>query len=294
MITITQARPSLARKLTILSGDLKLPNAVFGLPLAYIGMLLAGEGSFSWNDLLWITLAVAGARTFGFVSNQLADRDLDALHPAKWDRALPSGLITVPEMAGVGVIAGGSLSRIGLLAEQFGPPAFPASAGLPGLLCLHQTLHLGHATLYGRHHWHRNRGCLGRGDGEHQLGASLPLGGGLLLGRWLRPDDRHTRLRVRRPTRPPLHGPQVGRGFRPLDIAGVLRSSGNTLFGHGLSLRAGSPFLSSVDGRHSDFGGSSTGFFNPKDFERGHRLLFRLSGPFSLLLLAGVLLGLYV
>jgi 4-hydroxybenzoate polyprenyltransferase len=90
---------TLPEKLAVLYEDMRMANAAFSLPMAYVGMLLASRGWPSWTDLAWVTLAVLGGRNFGHGVNQIADRDIDAAHPAKRNRALPSGKISLAEMA---------------------------------------------------------------------------------------------------------------------------------------------------------------------------------------------------
>jgi 4-hydroxybenzoate polyprenyltransferase len=41
----------------------KIEHTVFALPFAYVGAFLAVGGSPSAHDLVWITLAMAGARS---------------------------------------------------------------------------------------------------------------------------------------------------------------------------------------------------------------------------------------
>ena len=292
-MTIAQARPSPVRKLTILFGDLKLLNTVFGLPLAYIGMLLAGEGSFSWYDLLWITSALAGARTFGFVSNQLADRDLDALHPAKWNRALPAGLITVPEMAGVGVMAGA---------------LFIVSAYmLNSLVLLLSPLVLVYLVFYAytKRFTSATQLFMGATTGTAIAGGWVAVTGSIsweptyLLAAafcWVVGFD----LMIATPdyefdVQHGLHSMVRKWGMGPaLWISRGFYAAAAMLFlGMGILFDLGALFYPLWMAAVATLVVQQW-LFNPKDFERGHKILFRLSGPFSLLLLAGVLLGLYV
>ena len=42
---------------------IKFEHTVFALPFAYIAMVLAADGWPGWRIALWVTLAMAGART---------------------------------------------------------------------------------------------------------------------------------------------------------------------------------------------------------------------------------------
>lgn len=70
---------------------IKFEHTIFALPFAYLGMLLAAEGWPAWRQVLWITIAMAAARTLAMGANRLADRVLDAQNPRTAGRPLPSG-----------------------------------------------------------------------------------------------------------------------------------------------------------------------------------------------------------
>jgi 4-hydroxybenzoate polyprenyltransferase len=72
----------------------KIEHTVFALPFAYIGALLALHAIPSGHDLLWITLAMVGARSAAMALNRLIDVELDARNPRTANRELPSGLVT--------------------------------------------------------------------------------------------------------------------------------------------------------------------------------------------------------
>ena len=71
----------------------RLEQTVFALPFAFTGLLLASEGWPSFADLLWVSVAMVGARTTGMSANRLFDQDLDAANPRTADRLLPSGRV---------------------------------------------------------------------------------------------------------------------------------------------------------------------------------------------------------
>ena len=88
---------------------IKFEHTVFALPFAYVAMVLAADGWPGWRTLLWVTLAMAGARTLAMAVNRLADRFIDAANPRTARRHLPAGLLTPAQVAGAAVAAGALL-----------------------------------------------------------------------------------------------------------------------------------------------------------------------------------------
>ena len=86
-------------KLSAQLENIRIEQSLFTLPFAYLGMVLAAGGLPTWHQFLWITLAMAGARTYGMTMNRLVDIDLDRRHPRARARPLPTGRLTVREVA---------------------------------------------------------------------------------------------------------------------------------------------------------------------------------------------------
>ena len=86
------------RKLTIFLEMIKFEHTVFALPFAYVGALLTEKRVPAIDDLLWITLAMVGARTAAMSLNRIIDRQIDARNPRTAGRALPKGLLGVTEV----------------------------------------------------------------------------------------------------------------------------------------------------------------------------------------------------
>ena len=78
-----------------LADAVKFEHTVFALPFAYVAMVLAAGGWPGARVILWITLAMVGARTLAMTVNRLADRRIDARNPRTRMRHLPAGLLTV-------------------------------------------------------------------------------------------------------------------------------------------------------------------------------------------------------
>jgi len=87
---------------------IKFEHTVFALPFAYIAMVLAADGFPGWRVLIWVTLAMVGARTLAMSVNRLADRWIDAKNPRTRGRHLPTGLLS-PAQVTVAAVAAGAL-----------------------------------------------------------------------------------------------------------------------------------------------------------------------------------------
>ena len=77
----------------------KIEHTLFALPFAYVGALLAVGGFPSGHDLLWITLAMIGARSLAMGLNRLIDAGIDARNPRTASRELPSGVLSGSQVA---------------------------------------------------------------------------------------------------------------------------------------------------------------------------------------------------
>lgn len=79
----------------------KFEHSIFALPYAYVGALYGAAviGRWAtWAELVWITVAMVGARAFAFVLNRAADKEIDARNPRTAGRAVPAGLIKAGEL----------------------------------------------------------------------------------------------------------------------------------------------------------------------------------------------------
>ena len=100
---------------------IKFEHTVFALPFAYVAVVLAAGGWPGGRLLVWITLAMAGARTLAMSVNRLADRLIDAANPRTAGRHLPTGLLKPWHML-VAAIASGAL--LALSAWMLNPLCF--------------------------------------------------------------------------------------------------------------------------------------------------------------------------
>ena len=79
-------------KLRIFLEMIKFEHTIFALPFAYAGALLASRGRATAWQIVWITLAMVGARTAAMAFNRLADAELDAKNPRTMGRARSSAI----------------------------------------------------------------------------------------------------------------------------------------------------------------------------------------------------------
>jgi 4-hydroxybenzoate polyprenyltransferase len=78
---------------------IKFEHSVFALPFALTGALLAWrESDMSlrevWMKLLWIVIAMVGARSAAMAFNRVVDADIDGRNPRTKSRHLPAGLLS--------------------------------------------------------------------------------------------------------------------------------------------------------------------------------------------------------
>jgi 4-hydroxybenzoate polyprenyltransferase len=87
------------RRLKITLEMIKIEHTLFALPFAFLGATLAARevrpqpASFWISKVLWITVAMIGARSAAMTFNRIADREIDAANPRTATRALPAGLL---------------------------------------------------------------------------------------------------------------------------------------------------------------------------------------------------------
>lgn len=101
---------------------IKIEHTLFALPFAFLGAVLAANGLPSPRQILWIVVAMVGARSAAMAFNRVADRHFDARNPRTATRALPAGLLSVGFVwaftivsAAVFLLAAAMLNRLTLL-----------------------------------------------------------------------------------------------------------------------------------------------------------------------------------
>jgi len=99
----------------------KLEHTIFALPFAYAGMVLgarAADADVTVMLVVWITLAMVGARTLAMGLNRVIDARIDAANPRTADREIPSGLVS---RAQVWVLCAASLAVLVAATTQLDP-----------------------------------------------------------------------------------------------------------------------------------------------------------------------------
>jgi len=74
---------------------IKFEHTLFALPFAFLGAIMAANGLPTWRQILWITVAMVGARSAAMAFNRIVDRDVDARNPRTASREIPSGAVSV-------------------------------------------------------------------------------------------------------------------------------------------------------------------------------------------------------
>lgn len=74
---------------------IKVEHTLFALPFALLGAILAANGLPTLRQLLWIIVAMVGARSTAMAFNRIVDREYDARNPRTRTRAIPVGLLSV-------------------------------------------------------------------------------------------------------------------------------------------------------------------------------------------------------
>ena len=82
------------KKISIFLEMIKFSHTIFALPFALTGALLAAGGLPTLQQILWIVVAMVGARTAAMAMNRLIDAEIDARNPRTAIRAIPAGLIS--------------------------------------------------------------------------------------------------------------------------------------------------------------------------------------------------------
>ena len=82
-------------KARLFASLIKVEHTIFALPFAYVGAFLAVDGVPSAHDLLWITVAMVGARSLAMALNRMIDAGIDARNPRTAGREIPSGKLTI-------------------------------------------------------------------------------------------------------------------------------------------------------------------------------------------------------
>jgi 4-hydroxybenzoate polyprenyltransferase len=90
-VTTGVASVPLPRRLASL---VRIEHTVFALPFAYVGAFLSVDAWPGLANMVWITVAMVGARTLAMSANRLVDAEIDARNPRTAQRELPVGALS--------------------------------------------------------------------------------------------------------------------------------------------------------------------------------------------------------
>ncbi len=97
---------SILKKIVILLEMIQFKLTIFAMPFAFTGAFLAGRGVPKWSALLWVVLAMVGARTCAMGFNRIVDRKFDQSNPRTAARAIPAGAVKPWEAWAMVILAG--------------------------------------------------------------------------------------------------------------------------------------------------------------------------------------------
>lgn len=109
------------RRLRIILEMIKFEHTLFALPFALVAALTAADGLPRWWQVLWLLVAMVGARSSAMTFNRIVDMEYDRRNPRTATRALPAGLLTTAQAwvftlitAGLLVLAAWQLNPLAL------------------------------------------------------------------------------------------------------------------------------------------------------------------------------------
>ena len=107
----------------------RFEHTIFALPFAYVGMILAW-GSWenaNWHDFIWITVAMAAARTAAMAFNRYIDRIIDVGNPRTASRPIQSGAIDARSVLISAIIATALLAVAAWMLDPLALVLFPGA-----------------------------------------------------------------------------------------------------------------------------------------------------------------------
>ncbi len=97
------------QKVSLYLKMIKFSHSIFALPFAFTAALIAASGIPSLSQILWISVAMIGARSGAMGLNRIIDRKIDKDNPRTAGREIPQGLIKVSEAVGFVILSFGCM-----------------------------------------------------------------------------------------------------------------------------------------------------------------------------------------
>ena len=139
-------------QLALFLGTIRIAHTVFALPFALMSLVLVADGWPSVHDLVWVTTAMAGARTFAMGLNRIIDARVDALNRRTAERALASGELDLRAAWALSLLAVGiflyATYQLEPLAQKLWPPVLLAMVAYPYGKRFTWLAHLGLGVVY--------------------------------------------------------------------------------------------------------------------------------------------------
>ena len=100
---------SLWQRVTLYGRMIRFSHSVFALPFALASFAIASDGRPPARVLLWVLVAMVGARSAAMGFNRLADHRIDALNPRTAGRELPRGVLSRAQVWAFVAVSAGAL-----------------------------------------------------------------------------------------------------------------------------------------------------------------------------------------
>jgi 4-hydroxybenzoate polyprenyltransferase len=120
------------KKLATFLDMIRFEHTIFALPFAYVGMVLAWGTweNANWWDFIWITVAMAAARTAAMAFNRYIDRTIDVGNPRTANRPIQSGSIDARSVLISAIAATGILAIAAWMLDPLALLLFPGALAL--------------------------------------------------------------------------------------------------------------------------------------------------------------------
>jgi 4-hydroxybenzoate polyprenyltransferase len=100
---------SILENIKLYLGMIKIAHSVFALPFAFTAAVLAAFGLPALHQIIWITVAMVGARSGAMGLNRIIDAKIDAVNPRTCNREIPAGKISTAAALAFTIISLGVL-----------------------------------------------------------------------------------------------------------------------------------------------------------------------------------------
>ena len=132
--------PALTQNIRTTLEMIKIEHTLFALPFAFLGAVLAAGGIPSAWQIVWIIVAMVGARSTAMAFNRIADKDYDARNPRTKMRAIPAGILSTGFVWGFTIVSAAIFFMAAAMLNRLDPAAIARRARQHRALFIHQAL----------------------------------------------------------------------------------------------------------------------------------------------------------